>query len=186
MGTGGAGSFDNDAAMDWVANHLKDPASLRSALRRGPDAATVAAASVVAACLGKPEEGTPDAVTAWVDANRAKLPPELAAEAGAAVDRVRTRSELKDARAGDLRWKEAMDALYRRLVDEDRANFLTKKILDRLERAETSLLETVLIATVKKAAEDKYPDVTPLEVRGLLQKLAAKGRARYSARKWSR
>ncbi|MBS2037156.1 DUF4259 domain-containing protein [bacterium] len=103
MGTWGTGAFDNDGALDWVYDleEAKEPVRfLGEALQAGLNEeylesteaeSALAAAEVVAALMGRPAAELPQSVTDWLSKNSAlKLPPELAQQAAAAIDRVRT------------------------------------------------------------------------------------------------
>lgn len=106
MGAWGVGSFENDGALDWLAD-LQDEglAAVRRALSAVVDAAeqpdapdscnALAAAEVVATLAGKPCADLPAEVQDWC---KGKGPPaaELRAQAQAAVDAVLADSELKE------------------------------------------------------------------------------------------
>ena len=104
----GAGSFENDDAMDWVVGLAEGSADsvLREAL--GPLASTdesyleaptcsvaIAAAEAVAAALGHPTASLPEEVVGWVK-RRPVVATDLVVLARAAVDRIVRDSELKD------------------------------------------------------------------------------------------
>ena len=110
MGTWGVGSFENDAAQEWIAAlcTARDGAFLVSTLSAvrnladeyldAPDAAAaIAASEVVAALHGAPGSPLPPDAEAWVSARSAvKVSDELLETARQVVHRVRTDSELKD------------------------------------------------------------------------------------------
>jgi hypothetical protein len=119
MGAWGPGSFDNDDAVDWLADLSRstdlrpiqttleavtrlEPASYLEA----PEAsAAVAAAEVVAALLGRPAANLPQHVTTWVEAHRQSgATDDLQDTAQRAVARVQASSELRDL------WDESDDA----------------------------------------------------------------------------
>jgi hypothetical protein len=116
MGAWGAGSFENDDALDWLAVLAGSygPTPIRDALSaaaeaegfvEAPDAsAALAAAEVVAALLGRPAPALPDEAAGWVRANAAAAQPWMRDLARRAVDRVERDSELRDL------WLEAGDA----------------------------------------------------------------------------
>jgi hypothetical protein len=126
MGAWGAGTFDNDDALDWL-DDLVDGAddAIRDALEatdaehiEGPDASSaLAAAEVVAAALGHPAADLPGEVSDWLEANDAKSAAALAPLALRAVDRVRQNSELKDLweESDPAEWNAAVDDLRKRL-----------------------------------------------------------------------
>jgi len=89
-GAWGPGSFDNDDAMDWVAEceKSKDESLVSAAIERiskqdlveaSEGAAAIAAMEVVAASVGKPNKALPDGLRAWLklrsSAKLAKLLP---------------------------------------------------------------------------------------------------------------
>lgn len=130
-GTSGPGSFDNDDALDWIAECVaaKDAqavtAALKAALGKGPleapsAAAAVAAAEVVAAARGKPAKGLPPELREWVERQAKPALTNLAPMALQALGRV------KDPKISELRqlwaesqanpWLAAIADLERRLV----------------------------------------------------------------------
>lgn len=124
MGTWGSGSFDNDAATDWVTD-LEDADDLTiavDALERvrtgeyvGADdaAVAIAAAEVVAAAGGRPGPDLPPNVAAWIERSGLTLDPEHAEAASAAIERIRgDDSELAD------RWEELRDGGWHSRLDE--------------------------------------------------------------------
>lgn len=118
-GAWGAGSFENDDAMDWVAECVAGSgaqpviaafAKVQGAsLVEAPDgSAAVAAAEVVAAALGKPRPGLPAELAGWL----AKQPkPAIAAQASAARRALR---KIEDPKASELRqlWSEGKSAQW--------------------------------------------------------------------------
>lgn len=133
MGAWGAKAFENDAALDWLAE-LEDEGieALRDALTRVADAeakeyvdaddgsAAVAAATLVAAALGRADEKelSPDA-RAWLRENDGELGEDDMALALRAVRRVLApRSELRSLwgeAGGESEWHVAMRGLLERL-----------------------------------------------------------------------
>jgi hypothetical protein len=108
MGAWGAGSFENDDAMDWVARLAEGSgeAVIREALTpvasaddrylEAPDCSiAIAAAEAVAAARGHPAASPPDEVMGWVQ-KKPVLASDLLSLAKAAVDRIGRESELKD------------------------------------------------------------------------------------------
>jgi hypothetical protein len=107
VGAWGNGNFENDDAMDWVAE-LKTiaPEDLSKILVQAADqpvylesptaCIALAAAEVVAALNGSPAASAPVEVGQWVKRLPNALTPELKSEALRAADRVRRDSELKD------------------------------------------------------------------------------------------
>jgi hypothetical protein len=108
MGAWGAGSFENDDAMDWVVGLAEGSgdAVLRDALTpiattddrylEAPECSiAVAAAEAVAAARGHAIASLPDEVVGWVRKKR-EVTGELVAFARSAVDRIAAKSELRD------------------------------------------------------------------------------------------
>lgn len=131
MGAWGTGSFENDAALDWVYafRDSSGTAQLTQTLQTALDdtdyldlddaSAAVATAEVVAALKGVPAPDLPDEVQAWV-ANEPTTPdPALIDLALRAIDRVLgPDSELKEIwEESDLanRWQGGINNLKRRL-----------------------------------------------------------------------
>jgi len=107
MGTWDVGSFDNDAASDWVSELAEADASLVSdaftillqndGYLEAPDCArAVAAAEVVAAMRKRPAESLPEEVAAFVGRMGQAPSPDLVTAARAALERIRTASELQE------------------------------------------------------------------------------------------
>jgi len=107
VGAWGAGTFENDDVMDWVAElNALAPADLEKILAHSADepgylessAASVAlgAAEVAAALNGSPLPSAPKEIEQWVKKHPQALTPDLKKLALRAVDRVRRNSELKD------------------------------------------------------------------------------------------
>lgn len=108
MGAWGAGAFDNDDAMDWVAEleGAEDEAVLVAAFEEIPEEAgeyleapdcsmAIAAAEVVAALRGKPADDLPEEVSAWVE-KKAAPKQSVVALAKAALKRIAAESELQE------------------------------------------------------------------------------------------
>jgi hypothetical protein len=107
-GAWGADSFDNDDALDWVAQcvHTRDisaisdmlNAALKAEVIEASDgAAALAAIEVVAAALGKPGKHLPDALRAWMRQMPTTQIAQLAPLARTVIGRIEDgkRSELK-------------------------------------------------------------------------------------------
>jgi len=109
MGAWGAGSFHNDAALDWIADLVdaQDVALVAAALAEvgelgdtgylDADVAcyALAAAEVVAATLGRPMAAPPEPLAAWLAEGRL-IDCALVVVALQALARIRARSELRD------------------------------------------------------------------------------------------
>jgi hypothetical protein len=133
VGAWGAGNFENDAALDWVAEleAADGPDVLDRALRRvteaGDDylevdagAAALAAAEVVAALLGAPAPDLPAAVRAWVE-RHAAVPPPLPEVARRALTRATGDPERSEVRGlWDDAAPEDRDAWRARVADLER------------------------------------------------------------------
>jgi hypothetical protein len=107
----GTGSFENDDAQSLLGRlHSLSVESLKQELARAAgqdylDAAesgTVVAAAEVVAALASAAKGetsspaTPRQIIDWIRANTSETPPDLVELAHRAVEKVRTKSELKD------------------------------------------------------------------------------------------
>lgn len=122
MGAWGTGNWENDDALDWVAE-LRDvqdvEAMLSSSLSQaGTCCRALAAAEVVAACLGRPGPGLPVDVEAWIAQHRSGCPPRLGETAAEVVDEIGSRSELQklfDEGARNESWHAVLDDLRARL-----------------------------------------------------------------------
>jgi len=130
MGAWGAGSFENDDAMDWVIElaassgdavlheALVPIASSEDRYLEAPDCSVaIAAAEAVAAARGHPSESLPEEVAGWVDA-KPIVATELAVLARTAVERIVDKSELRDLwdeSDSAEAWQDAMTDLRKRL-----------------------------------------------------------------------
>ena len=131
MGAWGEKAFENDSALDWLAD-LEDGGvtALRDTLSRvagaGADdyvevddcSAAIAAAEIVAGALGERDRLTEEAV-AWLDANRGAVVPGDKIAAKRAVERVLAEGselrELWDENGPDTEWHADVRALLTRL-----------------------------------------------------------------------
>ena len=113
MATSGPGSFENDEAMDWVAEleSYSDDGPIIDALNtvidqaddhpEAPDCSVaIAAAEVVAALMGEPMDDCPEEVEAWVE-ERSVPAATMISQARYVTEAVLEKSELKDL------WKES-------------------------------------------------------------------------------
>jgi hypothetical protein len=105
MGAWGAGVFENDEALDWLADlaDTNDPQAIRDALALGgapieADEAinALAAAEVVAALRGRPLLDPPEQLQQVIALRHDAADPELVPAALVAVKRVRESSELRE------------------------------------------------------------------------------------------
>lgn len=131
MGAWGHGAFENDSALDWLADLAEGDASLvAEALAAVADAdadeyievddasAALVAAELVAAALGKGDDRLNDDATSWLDAHRASVRDLGAAGARRAVARVLESSELSELwgeNGDDTPWHLDVRALLERL-----------------------------------------------------------------------
>lgn len=133
MGAWGPGPFDNDSALDWIADVLDAEAGwelvlevldgVASADEADPDmpidaddgSAALAAAELVAARYGRPLEHTPADILDFVRAVPGPLPAEDRAIAATAVRRVMSASELAELWEGDPEWISACEHTLARL-----------------------------------------------------------------------
>jgi hypothetical protein len=130
VGTWGTGIFENDAALDWLdgVSSSSDLSVVEQTLddvgESGPlDAwqcmSALAAAEVVAACAGRPDDGVPNEVDELVR-RLGKPTSSLVAKARVAVIRIRRDSELRTVwknsdHLGE--WHTRMKDLEKRLLD---------------------------------------------------------------------
>lgn len=129
MGAWGAGSFENDDAMDFVAE-LEDAGlePVEAALQKvldaeaieAPDASVaLAAAEAMAVLRNRPAENLPPEVLEWAKiGRRLRLTPAFFEKAKSAVQRVKDSSELKELwdESGDAaEWQAKVDDLLARL-----------------------------------------------------------------------
>jgi hypothetical protein len=72
------------------------------------------------------------------------------------------------------------------VVDIERRDFVIQQALERLGRttSDKGLLEAVLLAGIKHAAKDRYPDMIPGEILAILRQLKDHNRVKYSAGRW--
>jgi hypothetical protein len=129
MGAWDAGPFENDTAMDWVADlERAGTEAVRSALSVAADGyvdapegeEAVAAAEVVASALGERGRNLPEDVRRWISAHGSELSREDVTLARGAMKRVVSEdSELRELwvdDAEDEEWPKAMEDLQRRLA----------------------------------------------------------------------
>ena len=131
MGAWGTGSFENDDAMDWLAELERSgddalPTALspvaeapEEALVEAPDAArALAAAEIVASAAGVAPDELPEEAVEWI-AKRGVPEPALVELALRAAKRVCNNSELKDLwdETGEETWTLAVRDLRYRLGD---------------------------------------------------------------------
>src|ERR1043166_58985 len=109
MGAWGAGSFDNDDALDWVGDLCDGDGfePVHEALGavaldaeedvEAPECSVaLAAAEAVAALGGAPSEDLPDELEQWLADHPLEVGADLRAKALAAVQHVKSNSELKE------------------------------------------------------------------------------------------
>lgn len=122
MGAWGAGNWENDNALDWVAD-LREIGDVEAALRgsardTGSCCRALAAAEVVAASLGRPGRGLPDEVVSWLEHNNGRILEEFVATATALVGAIDASSELQalfDEGGRNDEWHGILRDLTRRL-----------------------------------------------------------------------
>lgn len=132
MGAWGPGPFQNDQALAWLAEveEQDDPTLIDDAVdaivEAGDDdhldaddcQAAIAAAEVVAAMGGKPSPRLPDEIGEWAGEQEAP-DDDLVQQAVAAIARIRTNSELREAFTEegtvDAGWLRSLDDLVARL-----------------------------------------------------------------------
>ena len=133
MGAWGIGAFENDTALDWLADFeyhdlrlidrtLAGVGNMAAAEHLEADEASevLAAAECVAAAAGFPSPNLPDIVVDWVAQNQPiRLRAQLVAAAQTAVTHVLTRSELNDLwqeTDGGPQWQAIVTDLQARLA----------------------------------------------------------------------
>ena len=129
MGAWGAGSFDNDDAVDWLATleHARDVTPIDDAFAavtgegepgEADAPVAIAAAEVVAAIDGRPLADVPGEIVDWLASAHPRPDPKLTERARAAVQRIRSSSGVKGlGGAGDpAEWYGHIDDLLRRLA----------------------------------------------------------------------
>jgi hypothetical protein len=130
MGAWGFGSFENDAALDWLGDLGDgDPSLLGEALDRAAgvpvdaylDAddccAALAAAELVAAALDRGTDRLSNNATSWLKTNQDAARLVGADRARQAVERVLEKSELRDlwGEGGTSEWHDDVQELLKRL-----------------------------------------------------------------------
>jgi hypothetical protein len=133
MGAWGEKTFENDSALDWLAElEAGGVAVLRGTLSRVADTdedayldvdngtSAIAAAEIVAAALGHGRDRLTENATAWLDANQGTVVPEDLTLANRAVERVLAGgSELRalwDENGQDNDWYADVRVLLERLA----------------------------------------------------------------------
>ena len=132
MGAWGAGTFQNDTALEWLAQleDSSDDSLLRTAIEpaaaitrageldSGAAAIALAGAEVVAAAKGQPGADLPEGLSGWLEQFGGAVGDDLPIPARQAVERIAASSELKDLwdEAGDNDWNEVVGDLRARLA----------------------------------------------------------------------
>lgn len=129
-GAWGEGSFENDDALDWVAECVQSEGpsavaiTLKNALKpgmidAGDGAMAIAAAEVVAAALRRPSADLPAELRIWIARQPSAQLAALAPIARKVIDRIRSAqtSELKQLWSGDgaAKWSKKISELQTRL-----------------------------------------------------------------------
>jgi hypothetical protein len=131
MGAWGEKAFQNDSALDWVAElEAKGVSAVRRALSTTAEtpadeyldsddgSSALAAAEIVAAALGRGRDRVTKNVIAWLDANAAAIVPADMVVARQAVERVLAdNSELRSlwGETGESKWHADVRILLTRL-----------------------------------------------------------------------
>lgn len=131
MGAWGHGTFENDAALDWLGNLSEGTPSLvgdslSAVAEAGEDqyldadecCAVLAAADLVAAARGKGEDRLSQGARTWLAEHRATVAAVEIDLARRAVERVSGASELRelwDENGADTEWHADVRELLRRL-----------------------------------------------------------------------
>jgi hypothetical protein len=129
MGAWGPGNFENDAVSDWLAE-AADWSAIERALTEVLHAASnkyvsanaccvaLGAAEVVAACLGRPDDGAPPKVLELATTSARRCDAHAVALAVATVRKIETGSELQelfDEGGRNEEWHTHVQNLVRRL-----------------------------------------------------------------------
>lgn len=139
MGAWGEKAFENDSALDWLAEFEVDGLTLlRETLSRVAElhgdeyldvddgAASVAAAEIVAAALGRQRDRVPATLNGWLDAHEGSLVGDDQELARRALERVlRAGSELRDLweeGGTESPWHADVQVLLSRLGGDGRAS----------------------------------------------------------------
>jgi hypothetical protein len=132
MGAWGPGPFDNDDALDWLADVTAsdDPTSLEAAFAHVDSSATtidspscaaaIAAAEIVATIARRPMGDLPEDATVCAGRFAGVFSPTLLAKARVAVGCIRRASELRDLWLDSShfsRWESSVRDLEHRLLD---------------------------------------------------------------------
>jgi hypothetical protein len=132
MGAWGFGNFQNDAALEWVADLVELPSAgeafVRKTLRTassnagelGANAccAALAAGEVVAIALGRPPKYVPEQLAGWMKENPGlfdRSDADLASAAAAAIEAGSELQELFDEGEPDDAWHAVVQDLLARL-----------------------------------------------------------------------
>ena len=185
MGTWGAGSFDNDSVLDWLADVIEDgePDVVRKALAAAADAdadgyldadeaqPALAAAEIVAAAIGRGDDriADEDELLAWLSPRREAFGAADVALARRAVEHVLAKSELQELweeNGPDTKWRPVVTELLRRLQPAD------------AEGAPASGAESVEKPAAKKLTPKKPAAKKPAAKEPPAKKLTAKKAAR--------
>jgi hypothetical protein len=167
MGAWGAKTFENDSALDWVAElEAEGTPALRRILRTVAEtdereyldlddgAPAIAAAEIVAAARGKGRDRIPSDLIAWLDENADEIAMDDLVLASRAIERVLgANSELRDLwdEAGaDTAWHSDVSELRRR-VDGDPAHSRSVSAANAAQRKPDAVGETGQQAQWKSA-----------------------------------
>jgi hypothetical protein len=129
MGAWGTGSFDNDAALDWlfalndfemVNNTLNQVANSDSNAYLDDDCCcfALAAAEIIAICGGFPAKNLPDKVKTFAAANSKFCNKKIISLAKKAVQKIESSSDLQelfDEKGRDVEWHRTVKNLLKRL-----------------------------------------------------------------------
>lgn len=152
MGAWDTGNFDNDVALDWIAEFLDVRQFTRvvSELKRyqknhrngseyGAEDALVAS-EIVAAMCGHADDTIPEDLAVWVSASRSKVKSEITALAVDVVKRIMNQSELQELWLESdsfQEWKNIQLTLLKRLQKPPQAKLKKKRVTGPLLRWQT-------------------------------------------------
>ncbi len=184
MGAWGIGAFENDDALDWVGDLAADEgwAPVEDVLQYiGPGEPPVractralAAAELVAAGRGHPLANLPESIVQWLGMVAAAPPEQLVPRFIAAIETIRTASELRALfkEAGDIRsWSAELRRLATRLskkpcpVKKDRPPTPPENLFKRIDREIKAKRWDDAIATLSRVLDGEPTRVPSLNNR---------------------
>jgi len=182
MGTWGDGSFDNDAALDWLGRLEKTKKP--SALIQDTFTATiktvdeicqcqiaVGAAEVEAAFRGHPARGLPEVLVVWLETTKLRVSERRADLGVRCLSMILDDSDLRDHCGNDKKWRIRIRSLIKRLERPPKTPSKVKKQQSsqstQVSKKEVAPTTKFAISTIKKyGAEIFYENRKPYSVFG--------------------